>query len=153
MEAFGHARWLVRGLHRAGVTLCFSPQPRRLARERRQPMLVPARSLPSWTRPRFSEREPCAGESWEPRRGWCVLAALLLRDAVVNPVVVRSLQQGCFFLPVWAQTETVNTESIFTRQKLTCGAVDVVWRPSGTARTSQDSPPLWACDRCSGSAR
>lgn len=68
-------------------------------------------------------RERCVWECWEPQRGWCVLAARVLRDAVVNPVVVGSLQQGCFFLPVWVQTETVNTESIFTRQRLMCGAV------------------------------
>lgn len=30
---------------------------------------------------------------------------------------------GLFFLPVWVQTETVNIESIFTRQRLMCGAV------------------------------
>lgn len=30
---------------------------------------------------------------------------------------------GLFSLPVWVQTETVNTESIFTRQRLMCGAV------------------------------
>lgn len=59
----------------------------------------------------------------EPQRGWRALAARVLGDAVVNPVVVGSLQQGCFFLPVWVQTETVNTESIFTRRRLMCGAV------------------------------
>lgn len=53
--------------------------------------------LSSWTHPWCSGREPHVWEGWQPWQGWCTLAARVLRDVVVNPVAVRSLQQGWFF--------------------------------------------------------
>ena len=82
----------------------------------------------------FWRRDPCAprGAGSHSRAG-VLRCGLCSQRRCHNPVAAGSLQRGCFFLPIWVQTETVNTESIFTRQRLRCGVAKCVVETSGNS--------------------